>query len=113
MPQASYFLGSRFAGSTDIPQNPDRLNSLAWFCEGCGEVWARAVVEGATWAIELNRCESCGPAGTWDSRVAGSVLRQWYPSADYLMGRNQACAVENLPRELLGREMRLSLNWIR
>jgi len=111
MPRASYFLGTSYVGCTEIPQNPDRLNSIAWFCEQCGRDWARVIVEGATWAVEFNRCDRCGPAHSLDNRVPGSILRQWFFTSDMLMGRNKAMALENLPEPLLQRELLLAIAW--
>lgn len=111
MPLAHYFIGSRLLGSKNLTNGADPLNSIAWFCEGCGDAWARVLVEGALWATEHNRCERCGPAGLHDNRVAGSLLRQWFFTANYLMGRNQAMALENLPLPVLEREFRLALVW--
>ncbi len=111
MPLASYFIGSRFFGSATVERGSEPLNSLAWFCEGCGEVWGRAVVEGGTWAVEHNRCQACGPAGSWDPRCPGSLLRHPHFTRDYLMPRNYAMALESLPRPLLERELQLALKY--
>jgi hypothetical protein len=108
MPRCDYFIGTRHLGSTQLPKRGEPLNSLAWFCESCGNTWARAVVEGATWSVEYNRCEPCGRAGAWDTRYPGSLLRQWFFTEAYLMERNLAMSLEALPDAVLAREVRIA-----
>lgn len=56
MARQSFFLGSRYLGSREI--DPLRLIpglevrrhfSYAHFCGRCGEIWARIILDGATW----------------------------------------------------------------
>ena len=108
MPRCDYFIGTRHLGSTNITPRDEPISSLAWFCEGCGNTWARAVVEGGTWSVESNRCEPCGRAGSWDKRYPGSLLRQWYFTHEYLMARNLAMSLEALPDAVLARELRIA-----
>lgn len=64
MARQSFFLGTRFLGSREI--EPMRLIpglevrhhfSYAHFCGRCGDVWARIILEGATWTqLEQRLC---------------------------------------------------------
>lgn len=77
----SLYLGPRFLDSFSRPapiihaeRQPAR--SMAYFCPHCGEVWARAVVEGCLqWDVSAVYCrDHPGPS---PFVVAGSLLLSW------------------------------------
>jgi hypothetical protein len=107
MPRASYFLGSRFLGASEVPRGSA---SQAFLCDVCGEVWARIVIPEARWAFEFSRCERHPDASR--PRIAGSLLR--YPpvldSAAYLRPESQPLALDYFPDAAVSREFTLHLN---
>ena len=50
-------------------------SSIAWFCPECGEIWARAVVEGSPFRVLTRRCGK-HPA-RWLTDLPGSLLISW------------------------------------
>jgi len=72
-------------------------SGYAWFCPQCGEVWARAAVEGRPFTVWTRRCIAC-PGLRYE--FAGSIILDWEREFN-----------EALPRAVKEREMALHLAW--
>ena len=82
-PKAHYFFGSRVVASTTLPYHPYASESLAFFCQTCGDLWARVLVEGGEerWLLSTIPCakHKAVNAVDWWS-VPGSLSQGWYRS---------------------------------
>ena len=81
--EQSIWIGGNFYGgfvrsSMVIHAERQPPRSLAYFCPHCGEIWARAEIEGCTqWEIGGGYCkEHPGPS---PFTVPGSLLLAWEP----------------------------------
>jgi len=109
--RATYFFGTRVVGTSRIPPHGYAPDSLAWFCQVCGDLWARALVEGSetSWRVEVAPCAKHAGTNALDwSRVPGS-LSQGARLSDLGAG-SWARALEALPPELQNREVLCFIN---
>jgi predicted RNA-binding Zn-ribbon protein involved in translation (DUF1610 family) len=58
----TYFIGQRFFGAAPSwHQHITYGSSLVYFCNKCGEIWARILVAGAGgWHVHYYDCPKCG-----------------------------------------------------
>lgn len=110
MTKAVYFLGKNFIGSAELPPHHIGSDSQAYFCSTCGDIWARIIIEGATYHLWNVPCENHSRTGVPDwSATPGSLL---IPTA-YRLDRSScmfwAATLEILPIALLRREFHLHL----
>ena len=102
-----YFFGQRFAATGVVRASVyGPPSSLGFFCPGCGELWARVLVEGseADWAVRIIPCAR-HPVNL---SVAGSLsqgLRQTELPLD-----EAARAADVLPRALANLEVLAFIN---
>lgn len=82
------------------PRTNDRPRSTAFFCPICGEIWARAVIDGSLWQISYVDCSKCGKLGVVN--FPGSV---WSPFDDDF---NKA-----IPPALFENELEIAIAWHR
>ena len=95
-----FFVGNEYLGSSDrlpvfVHEQQQRPQSVAYFCPECGDVWARAVIEGvdySPWSM------SCSKHPRFRSLVAGSLWMDW--DKDY---------TKAFPRAVLERELQMHL----
>lgn len=108
MPEQHFFIEGQYFGKalrgpyTDTSGVTYWPGSNAWFCPLCGDVWARACVEGATFTTITAVCRK-HPAtsnGPYDRRFPGTL---WKP----YLGR----LLEAFPEEVLQRELSLHLDY--
>jgi len=103
-PKAYYFFGSRMAASASLPPGPFLPDSFAFFCQRCGELWARVLVEGseADWRVETVPCAKHAGANAIDwSRIPGSLSQGMYQRDISVLSRARAfdclpLAIQNL-----------------
>jgi hypothetical protein len=96
-----FFVGTQLLGSSAIEVDFDRSQrarplSTAFFCEQCGEVWARAMIQDQPWEVWALLCEK--HQLPYPFRVPGSMWLPWNNS------HNMA-----LPPAVLRREVELHL----
>lgn len=97
----AFFLRGQFLGEATrglCPRTNSRPRSIAFFCPKCGEIWARAAVEGAEWRTSHVECSDCGKLGVVN--FPGSVWQHF--DDDF----NRA-----LPPALFERELEISIEW--
>lgn len=84
MARQSIFIGSRYLGSREVPnfrrdatfgQRP--TESWAYFCQRCGDLWARFLVENSDWT----QCYHIRCAKHGDGRLACDSRFEWLPIA--------------------------------
>ena len=96
-----FFYQDKFLGESSrglCLRTNDRPVSTAFFCPICGEIWARAVVEGSRWYTKHVECSRCGKLGVIN--FPGSV---WSPlDGDFNI---------SLPREVLELELEIAIAW--
>lgn len=103
MPQASIFVGNRSLGTFPVPLfHTDRtgafpVQSVAYFCPSCGDIWGRIVIPGSTATqCRYRPCERHGDGrltqSAWPSEPATYVTPAW-------------------PRAALERELDLELSY--
>lgn len=111
MPRAHYFLGERLAGTTNLPDAAFGRDSIAYFCQRCGVIWARIYVEGAEeeWKVEIGPCEKHQGINAIDwSKVPGSLITLGMRKGEIGIPW-QARALDYLPRQLQNREVLLHI----
>ena len=80
--RTEFFIGNEYLGC-GFQARDDRLQaiprSIAYFCPLCGEIWARAVVQGSDrWSVSHSDCTRCG---RWSLiSVPGSLWHSWDPN---------------------------------
>jgi hypothetical protein len=97
--------------STRLPFHPFAPESLAWFCQTCGDIWARALVEGSeeSWRISITPCaRHVGVNGCDFTKIPGSITQGY--SRDSLSVLSWAQALDALPRALQNREVLCFIN---
>lgn len=80
MTRATYWWRNKYLGEADRPPFTERgkefpVEGACFFCEKCGEIWARVVVEGQpfrVWAVPCERHESPYWPIVW-----GSMWLEW------------------------------------
>lgn len=110
-PRAHYFFGSRILGTSVLPFHPYAPESLAFFCQTCGELWARVLVEGSetNWRVEVAPCAQHRGVNALDwSRVPGS-LSQGARRADLGAG-SWARALDVMPQSVANLEVLAFIN---
>ncbi len=97
-----FFVRDQYLGSADIMPLTAVKGELqppwarAWFCPLCGEVWARAAIEGQPYGVYSLSCDK--HPSQWEHSVNGSI---WIDhDRDY---------IESLPPYALRRELLLHL----
>lgn len=111
MPKQHFFIGSQYLGSCtrsliSTSYGAFMPKSLAFFCPECGEVWARALVDGVTFSIEYARCakhphpDLASPVG-FPTHFPGSLWKD-----------HQHQFTNALPPEVLQREFLIHLNYL-
>jgi hypothetical protein len=102
-----YFLGSQLLASTEAVVPNGGSHSLAYFCQTCGDVWARAVSTDSLDHFDLihRPCErhQAAAAVSW-GRVPGTLCEG--PCGD-LSTMRWIAAIELLPEPVLLREFHL------
>lgn len=104
MTTAHYILGqATLMGSAPIPDLNGGSHSIAYFCQSCGDVWGRIVVESAPiFDVTSRACSRHAPesVSSWGS-VPGTFCQG--RAAD-LSTMRWAAALEYLPEPVLLRE---------
>ncbi len=81
-PLSRFFYYDRDLGHTTTPQTWDGANplqtSLHYFCPGCGQVWAKIILENGPHAVVNRPCRKCYIP--WGNDYAGSFLHPWHPT---------------------------------
>jgi hypothetical protein len=104
--KALYFLGTRCLGESSVGP---RWWNYAYFCETCGDIWARIIVsEPKGWNLSRSPCENhTSTTSDWWRDPPGSLIHNQFPPED----PTHPLALRNLPREALFREFILALNY--
>jgi hypothetical protein len=86
------------------------LNSHAFVCAGCGDVWARVVSQTSKhFVVTASPCELHSPSSVQDwSRLPGSILKTAMP-AEFISVLDAAIALDKVPEAVLAREVRVHL----
>lgn len=109
MSTVHYFLGSRLLDTGVTPERNGGSHSLAYFCQSCGDVWARAVVSTSTGHFDIvnHPCSGHEPQAvpSWGARP-GTLCKG---HATDLSTMHWAAALEFLPKAVLERELHLLL----
>ena len=105
MAKQVFLLGTNVLGVCERPAffNEGVLStpiSEAFFCPVCGEVWARAVIDGTRFSVWAVPCERHTTTGQSIS-IHGSL---------WLSGSSEY--IKHLPKEVLQRELLVHLNWV-
>jgi hypothetical protein len=101
----AYFLGTRLLDTSVSPADP-HAHSIALFCQSCGDIWFRAIVEhGRHWDCHHAVCERhiSVTASNWN-RTPGTV---GLGDSLTLPRMSWALAVDKLPLSVLEREFLL------
>ncbi len=101
MPQCHWFLDRTPIGAGTVPASAE---SQAFYCESCGDVWARLCVSGASRTLLVHRpCvrHNSASALTWNA-IPGT-LASWRSAADSPYWDTAHC-LEYMPRSVLKRE---------
>lgn len=111
---ATYFLGSRFMGTSEFTLPRGQLTSLALFCPQCGEIWFRVACKSSggpvLWTTEYAPCPQHKPVSALDwGRVPGSVWRSGYGDRATLLPTDWALCIEHLPVDMLRHELEIAL----
>lgn len=87
------------------------VDSIAYFCSTCGDVWGR-IVAGSAWHIQQVPCEQHRPRGVFDwSTISGSILNGMEQKV--FVGRwAWAATLDVMPKEVLLRELEVHINYI-
>ena len=99
--KAYYFIEGKLLAIAPVREERWPPDSLAFFCESCGEIWARILVEGREeeWTIEITACTKhpslYKPAGS----LSRGTTRAWVGSHERLL------AFDLLPLPLKNREI--------
>lgn len=103
MTAVTYYIHHRFIEETQLRVTP---HSLAYFCQSCGDIWARIVVDEAPVFDVISRCcERHVPlSGSSWGAVPGTLCQG---DADWISTQSAAAALENLPWSVLTREFTL------
>lgn len=98
MPAVHCYLGQAHLASWDIPAHS---HSIAYFCQSCGEVWARLIAE-PLFDVEVICCPGHTPQAvrSW-SRVPGALT---LGDTDHLSTMSWAAAYDLFPEPVLLRE---------
>jgi len=106
--KASYFYGTQYAGSAEIPGSPD---SIAYFCSTCGDCWARIIIPGERFQIRNVPCSRHCPAGVYDwNTKPGSILIWPGITSDNLSTMLWGAALDFLPPAVLKTEFNVALH---
>jgi hypothetical protein len=97
----SYFIGQSYLGQSRV--SAIVADSYAYYCQACGEVYARLPVDRSSkWVFRPGCCEKCQPVKNAFQTAPGSL---W---CGYDREFNK-----DLPREVLEREFRIYLKeWL-
>jgi hypothetical protein len=85
------------------------VDSIAYFCSTCGEVWGR-VVGGNVWQVRSVPCSIHTRKGVFDSSAVGGSLLHPLVSKQYVGRWAWGITVEHLPPSLWRRELELYIN---
>lgn len=100
MTLAHYYVHQQLIAQGLVPHNP---HSLAYFCQSCGDIWARIVVEAAPiFDVTSRCCQRHVPqsASSW-GEVPGTLCQG---AAEWISTATAAAALEYLPEPVLLRE---------
>lgn len=98
-----------FLGESVIHAEPVFINSIAYFCSSCGDIWGRAHVEGANLCeIADVVCEKHKPTSPANWRATPGSFLDPLLSTNYIGLGGWAKTIEVLPNEMLKREFLLS-----
>lgn len=110
MPTVDYIIEGKYFGSSPVPHV---AQSVALYCEICGDLWARCVSSVGTRTILTQRCCSrhtpLSVAGGW-GEVPGTISS--WRSAAHSPSWDTANCVEYLPRQVLLREFTLLAEYL-
>lgn len=113
---ASYFVGSALVGQGHYPIRNGGSHSIAYFCQGCGEVWGRVLTDESpshwdTFNVPCERHPEVSQSGvpSW-LRVPGSLL-YWGTTYERSSTMFWAACLEALPLPVLEREFHLHLKF--
>lgn len=104
---AHYFIGSQLLASGPESLLGGGSHSQAYFCQTCGEIWARIVADSSPdhWDIDWAPCvKHIGTSALCLSRVPGTLAQG---STDQISTMRHVAAVEWLPLPVLEREFHL------
>jgi predicted RNA-binding Zn-ribbon protein involved in translation (DUF1610 family) len=110
----SIFVEDHFLGECEAPApqfvGGDLLSplSVAYFCPGCGRIWARRCIAGKSWTTTQRPCRTCGPRANpfFPPQYVGSLLDNpaWLfaftDPPDFLLPWEAESLALNLEREL-------------
>ena len=101
MPQCTWFLGREALGTSPVPATAE---SQAFYCEQCGDIWARAIVSGAMrHLLTLRSCPNHTSVSAVDWGCVPGSLTSWRLAAVSPAWDTAHC-LEYLPRGVLKRE---------
>lgn len=107
MPMQDFFIEGKYMGQVARGRHTDASGitysplSLAFFCQRCGDTWARIVVDKAAFRVEYGDCRKHQVDRlSISSERPGSLYRPWL---SYL--------VDDLPPEVVRREFNLHLKY--
>lgn len=100
---AYYYVKQQLIDQGPVPHAP---HSLAYFCQSCGDVWARIIVDTAPIFDVISRCclRHIPQSGSSWGAVPGTLCQG---AADWISTQSAAAALENLPWSVLTREFTL------
>ena len=106
MLQCHWFLDRALLG---VGFAPDLADSQAFYCEQCGDIWARCVVTGSARCLLVHRpCIKHTPISAVDWGSVPGTLASWRNAANSPYWDTAHC-VEHLPRGVLKREYEILL----
>lgn len=98
-----FFIEGKFMGEVELPADRGWEQNNNWYCQSCGEVFAKITAQGrerepVLWGAMLGCCRKCAPSPWAWNQVPGSI---------WLLGDCQAN--EFLPQAVLERELLLTI----
>lgn len=105
-----YFVGNSLLDEAVI-KDDFAVDSLAYFCPVCGDIWAR-IVASHRWHILTWCCINHSPQGVAEwGRVSGSMLNVMN-SKEFVGRWAWASCIEYLPPAILHRELMVHINHV-
>lgn len=73
-----YIINGKYLGQSPVPAHLSWQTNLLWYCDNCGEVYARLPVEDAPggdrcWQAMVGVCGKCQPRPMLSHRSPGSI----------------------------------------
>jgi hypothetical protein len=71
-----YFINGKYLGQSPIPPHLSWQANFMWYCDSCGEVYARLPTEGdgpRHWQGMVGICGKCQPRQLFAGRLPGSI----------------------------------------